>query len=88
MPQHRRKGEQAHQRHHRTDDAGGGGKKRAGRKRGDGQRTRQSARRKLDGAEQPVEDIGALDDIAHEDEQRHGDQDIVGHHRPGALDQQ
>ena len=35
--------------------------------------------------EQPVENVGALDDVAHEHEQRHRDQHLVGHDRVGAL---
>ena len=39
-------------------------------------------------AEQTIENIGALDDVAHEDEQRDRDQHVVRHHRIGALDEQ
>ena len=39
--QHRREGEQAHQRHDRADDAGRGGEQRAGGERGDGERAGQ-----------------------------------------------
>ena len=88
MAQHGGEGEKAHQRHHGADDAGRGGEQRAGDERCDGERTGQPARGELDRAEQPVEDVGALDDVAHEDEERHGDQDVVGHHRPGALHEQ
>ena len=42
----------------------------------------------LQRAEQPVEDVGALDDVAHEHEQRDRDQHVVRHHRIGALDEQ
>ena len=86
--QHGREREQPHQRHAGADDAGGGGEDRAGGERGERQRARHRTGRELQRAEQPVEDVGALDDVAHEHEQRDRDQHVVRHHRVGALDEQ
>ena len=86
--QHGRKCQQPHQRDAGADNAGRGGKDRAGRERGQRERARHRAGGELQGAEQPVEDVGALDDVAHEDEQRDRDQHVVRHHRVGALDEQ
>ena len=36
-------------------------------------------------AKQLVDDVGALDDVAHEDEERNRDQHVVRHHAPGPL---
>ena len=44
--------------------------------------------RHLQAVEQPVEDIGSLDHVPHEQEQRHGDQHVVGHDAEGPLDEQ
>ncbi len=84
--QHGGKGEQAHQRDHGADDAGGGGEDGAGDEGGDGEGAGETADGELHRVEQPVEDVRPLDDVAHEDEERDGDEDIVGHHRIGALD--
>ena len=83
--EHRREGEEAHQGHHRPDDPGGGGEDRAGDDRGHRQRPGDGAGGELDALEQPVDDVGPLDDVAHEDEERDADQDVVGHHPAGAL---
>jgi hypothetical protein len=32
-----------------------------------------------DGVEQLLDQVGALDQIAHEEEQRHGDEHVAGH---------
>ncbi len=82
---HRRKGQQTHQRHHRADDTGRGREHGTGDQRGDGHRPGQIAGRHLQRMEQPVDDVGALDDIAHEQEQRNGNQRVVLHHRIGVL---
>ncbi len=41
--------------------------------------------RKLDRPEQSIKNIGALDDVSHEHEQWHGNQHVIGHHRPCGL---
>ena len=86
--QHRRECQQPHQRDAGADDARCGREDRAGRQRGERERGRHRAGRELQRTEQAVEDVGALDDVAHEDEQRNRDQHVVRHHRIGALDEQ
>ena len=86
--QHRGKRQQAHQRHARRRRCRSRSRRsrrwRASRARASPDR----AGGKLQRAEQPVENVGALDDVAHEDEQRDRDQHVVRHHRIGALDEQ
>ena len=86
--EHRREGEEPHQRHHRADDAGGGRKQRAGDQRRHRHRAGNPPRDDAQRREQPVDDVGALDDVAHEQEQRHGGQDVVGHDREGLVHEQ
>ena len=74
--------------HHRADDAAGGGKHGAGDQGRDRHGPRQITRRHLQRIKQLVDDICPLDHIAHEQEQRDGDQRIVLHHRIGVLVQQ
>ncbi len=83
--QHGRQREQAHQRHHRADDAGGRREHRAGDDGGHGQRARHIGHGEMQALEQPVDQRGALDQVTHEHEQRHGDQHVVRHHAIGAL---
>ncbi len=64
--EHRRKGQQAHQGDDGADDAGGGGEQRAGDQGGHRHRARQPARGDAERIEQPVDDVGPLDDVAHE----------------------
>ncbi len=45
-------------------------------------------RRHLQAIEQPVDDVRALDDIAHEQEQGHRRQHVVGHDRIGLVGKQ
>ena len=85
---HLRERQQAHQRDHRADDAGGGGEQRAGGQRGHRQRARDVLQRDLQAPEQVVEDVGALDQIAHQQEQRDRHQRVVVEHREGVLRQQ
>ena len=86
--QHRRKREQPHQRHHRADDAGGGGEDGAGDDGRHRERARDARRREVQALEQPVDQRRPLDEVAHEHEQRDGDQHVVRHHRVGALHHQ
>ena len=86
--QHGGERQQPHQRHHRADDAGGGGEQRAGDERRDRKRARHAAHRHLQRIKQPVENIRALDHVAHEKEQRHRGQHVVRHHVIGIGDEQ
>jgi hypothetical protein len=83
--EHRRQRDQPHQRDHRAHDAGGGGEKGAGDERGHRHRAGKKAQAHLQAVEQPVQDVGPLDDVAHEQEQRDRDQHIVVHHAEGVL---
>jgi hypothetical protein len=67
-PQHRRIGEEAHQGDDCADDAGSGREDRAGGERRQRERSRHRTGGELQRAEQPVQDVGALDDVAHEHE--------------------
>ena len=51
-------------------------------------RARHPARGDVQRREQPVDDVGALDDVAHEQEQRHRGQHVVRHDRIGLVDEQ
>jgi hypothetical protein len=86
--QHGRQCQQAHQRDHRTDDAGGRGEDGAGHQRGDGQRTRQPCHGQMQALEQLLDQVGALDQIAHEHEQGNRNEHVVGHDRKRALHHQ
>jgi hypothetical protein len=86
--QHLRQGEQAHQRDDGADDAGGGGKHRASEQRGHRQRAWHARQRQVQAAEQLVDQVGALDQVAHEDEQRDRDEHVVAHDLEGALHHQ
>ncbi|KAG1442591.1 hypothetical protein G6F57_018358 [Rhizopus arrhizus] len=77
-----------HQRHHRADDAGRRGEDRAGGQRGYRQRAGQARQRQVHGTEQLFDQVGPLDQIAHEHEQRDRDQGIVGHRGVRALHHQ
>ena len=37
--------------------------------------------------EQAIDDVGALDDIAHEEKERHRDEHVIDHNRVGLVDQ-
>ena len=47
-----------------------------------------AARGDVQRREQPVDDVGALDDVAHEQEQRDRRQHVVRHDRIGLVDEQ
>jgi hypothetical protein len=84
--QHGRKSEQAHERDHGADDAGRRSEHRTGRQRRDRHGPRHPPQADLQGVEKPVDDIGAFDDVSHEQKQRDGRQHVVGHHRIGLID--
>jgi len=86
--QHRRKSQEAHERDHSTDDAGRSRKHRAGGQGSDSHGARQLPRRDVERVEEPGYDIGALDDIAHEQKQRHGGEHVIRHDRIGLIDEQ
>ncbi len=86
--QHLRQRQQAHQRDHRADDAGGSGEHRAGEQRGHGQRAGHARHRQVQALEQLLDQVGALDQVAHEDEQRDRDEHVVAHHLEGRLHHQ
>ena len=87
-PQHGGEGQQPHQRHDRADDAGRGREHRAGDQRRHRQRAGDILHRELQRMEQPVENVGALDHIAHEQEQRHRGQHVARRDLEGLLHQQ
>ena len=78
--------EHPHQRNHGADDAGRGREQGAGDQRRHRDRCGHVAGGDLNTSEQSIEDIGALDHVAHEQEQGQRDQDVVGHDLVGLLD--
>ena len=86
--QHGGECQQPHQRHHRADDAGRGREHRAGRQRRHRKRAGNVLHRELQRMEQAIENVGALDQIAHEQEQRHRHQHVVRRHLERFLHQQ
>ena len=86
--QHDREGQQPHQGHHGADDADGGGEHGAGQQRRHRQGPGYGAGRDVEAEKQPIDDVGALDHVPDEQEQRHRDQHVVDHHRIGLVDQQ
>ena len=85
---HRGECEEAHQRDHGADDAGGGREEGAGHERRDPHRARDVLRRDVERGEEPADDVRALDDVAHEEEERHRGQRVVRHHRVGLVDEE
>ncbi len=85
--QHRRQRQQAHESHHRADNAGSSREQGAG----DEGRNPHGSGNVLGGdierCEKPVDDVGPLDDVAHEQKQRHRRQHLVRHHRIGLVNQ-
>ena len=69
-------------------DAGGGGEQGAGRERRDRQCAGYEAQRDLQTPEQAIQDVGALDQVAHQQEQWDRHQRIVVEHGEGVLRQQ
>ena len=86
--EHRRKCEEAHQRHARADDPGRGGEDRAGDDRRDGERPGDAGGRQVEALEEPADQVGPFDEIPHEDEQGDRYQYVVVHDRIGALHRQ
>ena len=86
--QHCRKCQQAHQRYDGANDAGCGCEQGARNQCRDCHRARQAARHHLQHSKEPVDQIGAFNDIAHEEEQRDGDENVIGHHGIGLIDKQ
>ncbi len=83
--QHRRQRQQAHQGHNRAHDPCRRGKQRAGDQRRNPHRSGDILGRDVQRGEQTVHDVGAFDDIAHEQEQGHGRQHLVRHHGKGLV---
>jgi hypothetical protein len=67
-PQHGRQRQQAHQGDDGAHDAGGGRKHGAGDQRGHRQRARDASHGQVHAAKQRLDQVGALDQVAHEDE--------------------
>ena len=86
--QHRVERDDAHQHHDRAHEAAGNAPERAYDQRGNGQRRGHAPERELDAVEHLVHQRAALHHVAHEHEQRDGDQDVVGHRAVSALDHQ
>ena len=87
-PQHRVERDDAHQHDHGADQTAGDAPERADDQRRDRERGRHAAERELDRIEHLVDQRAALHHVAHQHEQRDGDQDVVGHRAVGALDHQ
>ena len=83
--EHRRKSEQAHQRHHCADNPGRRGEDRARDDGCDRERPRHSGSGEVQTLEQLVDQLRPLDEIAHEEKQRDRDQHVVRHDAVGAL---
>ena len=86
--QQRRKGQKSHQRDHGADDTDGGGKDRTGHQRRYRHGAGHNAGPDIQSVKQPLHDVGAFHDIAHEQKQRHSDQNIVYHYRVRLVHQQ
>ena len=86
--QHRVHRDDAHQHDHGADQAAGDAPERADDQRRDRKRGRHAPERELDRVEHLVDQGAALHHVAHQHEQRDGDQDVVGHRAIGALDHQ
>ena len=86
--QHSRQGQQAHQRDHRAHNARSRGKNGAGDDRRHSQCARHPCQGQVQALEQLVNQVGPLNQVAHENKQRYCNQHIVGHHRIGALHHQ
>ncbi len=63
----------------RAHDAGGHGEDRGGEDHAEVERAAHRGQHDLERPEQPLHEAGLLDDIAHEDEQRHGGQGLLLH---------
>ncbi len=85
---HRGQCQHPHQGHHRTDNPGRGRKQRTGHKGGNAKRTGDILGGDIQCRKQPVDDIGAFNDVPHEQEQRNRGQDLVRHHRVCLVDKQ
>ena len=66
--EHGGEGQHAHQRDHRADDTGGGGEDGAGHQRRHRHGTGKMPGGELQREEQPIDDIGPLYDVTHEQE--------------------
>ena len=86
--EHLRQGQQTHQGDDGTHNAGGRGKDRAGKERGHRKRAGHAGQGQMQAPEELVNQVGPLDQIAHEHEQRNGDEHIVAHHLEGRLHHQ
>ena len=87
-PQHGRQSQHAHERDHSTHDAGGCGKNSTGDDGGNRQRTRYAGGGQVHAFEKLFNQVGALDEVAHEHKQRNRNEHIVGHDRERALHHQ
>ena len=87
-PQHGGQRQQTHQGDDSTDDTCSRCKNSAGHQRGHRQRARDSGHRQMQAFKQFFNQIGALDQVAHENEQGNRDQHIAGHGLVRGLDHQ
>ena len=86
--QHRVERDHAHQHDHGADEARGDAPEGADDQRRDGERGRHAPERELDRIEHLVDQRAALHHVAHQHEQRDGDEHVVGHRAVGAMDHQ
>ena len=84
--QHRVEGDDAHEHHDRADKTAGDAPEGADDQRRDGERRRHAPEGELDRVEHLVDQRAAFHHVAHQDEERDGNQDVVGHRAIGALD--
>jgi hypothetical protein len=86
--EHGIEGDHAHQHHHGAHQAAGDAPECAHDQRRNGERGRHFPERELDAVEHLVDQRAALHHVAHEHEQRDGDQNVIRHRPIGALDHQ
>ena len=87
VPQHGRQHDQAHRHRRSADDAFGGGEQHADEDHRNAKAARQRAEQPAHGFQQILGDARALQHHAHEDEERDGEQHVVGHDAENALRQ-
>ena len=87
-PQHGWQCQQTHERDHSAHNAGGRGKNSTGNDGGNRQRTRHPRSGQVHAFKELLNQVGTLNEVAHEHKQRNGDEHIVGHDRVSALHHQ
>ena len=86
--QQRRAGHQSHGHDRGADDAGGGGEDRGDDDDRQPQSTAKPAQNDIEGIEEPLGDLGSVENLGHENKQGDGDQGVVEEQSPGVVDKQ